>query len=363
MSDLPSLSEPLGTSAPVSVTVLFGGQSSEHPISCLSAASILAALDRQRYAVTAVGITRDGTWHEVSNDPRDWQRHGDELPHVAAQGARVNLESLTTDVVFPVLHGPLGEDGTVQGALELIGIPYVGSGVFASALTMDKRATKRMLSAYGISVGPFVAFDQSDWMNRRDWVLASIADKLQFPVFVKPNRMGSSIGISKVTRGDALVDAITLAQQYDTQVVVEQSVEGSREIECGVLAGLGYSDPTASVCAEIVVGTEHEFYDFEAKYIDGSSELIVPAQLPDELGKEIRDLSVQAFQAIGCDGLARVDFFVAPDSTVYLNEINTMPGFTSVSMFPMMWQSSGLTYGQIVDHVIAVALDRGAGFR
>lgn len=363
MSDLPSLSEPLGTSAPVSVTVLFGGQSSEHPISCLSAASVLAALDRQRYDVTAVGITREGTWHEVSSDPLDWQRHGDELPYVAGTGSRVNVESLTTDVVFPVLHGPLGEDGTVQGALELIGIPYVGSGVFASALTMDKRATKRMLSAYGIAVGPFVAFDLADWTNRRDWVLASVSDSLQFPCFVKPNRMGSSIGISKVRHADELEEAIRFAQQYDSQVVVEQSIEGSREIECGVLAGLGYNAPTASVCAEIVVSTAHEFYDFEAKYIDGSSDLIVPAQLSEDLVKEIRELSVQAFRAIGCDGLARVDFFVAPDSTVYLNEINTMPGFTSVSMFPMMWQTSGLTYGQIVDHLIAVAIDRGAGFR
>lgn len=345
------------------VAVLFGGQSDEHPISCLSAASVLTALDRDRYDVVAIGITQAGQWQRVSDDPEDWRRDGVDLPYVAPNGSEIHLTQIQADVVFPVLHGPFGEDGTVQGALELLGLPYVGSGVLASALTMDKQATKRMLSAYGLNVGPFVAFEDRDWLRRRDAVVASITDSLAFPVFVKPARMGSSIGIHKVADVGGLDAAIEDARAYDRHIVVEQSIEGAREIECGVLAGLGLDSPTASVCAEIIVGGEHEFYDFDAKYIDDSATLVVPADLSEPLAKELGEIAVRAFDALGVDGLARVDFFVGSDSTIYLNEINTMPGFTDVSMFPRMWQASGMTYPQIVDHLIAVALDRGAGMR
>lgn len=358
MRALPRLSVPPGTDAPVRIAVLFGGQSEEHSISCLSAAAVLAALDRDRYDVTAIGICPDGSWYQVSSDPGVWRRQGDTLPVVQPVGGRVHLEELRVDVVFPVLHGPRGEDGTVQGALDLLGIPYVGSGVLASALTMDKHATKRMLGAYGIAVGSFVSFDARAWRHDQAAVVARIIAQLQFPVFVKPNRMGSSIGISKVADASAVVSAVTGALRHDSQVIVEQSIEGAREIECGVLAGLGHDGPVASVTAEIVVGGQHEFYDFTAKYIDGSSQLVVPADIPEVLHDEIAASAVSAFTAAGCDGLARVDYFLGRDGDVTLNEINTMPGFTNMSMFPRMWEASGLAYSQVVDHLVSVALER-----
>jgi len=343
------------------VCVIFGGQSSEHNISCLSASSVLAALDRTKYRVSAVGITTSGGWYRVSDDPADWTREGNKLPEVRPTGPEISLADVSADVVFPVMHGPYGEDGTIQGALELRGIPYVGSGVLASALTMDKQATKAMLAAGGLPVGTSIEVSDRDWMRHRDEVLARLGD-LALPVFVKPARAGSSVGITKVKSLDDLTTAIEFAREHDRKVVVEESVENAREIECGVLAGLGFDDPQASVCAEIEVSPAHEFYDFEAKYLDDSATLTVPANISDELHKELAELAVRAFLALGADGLARVDFFVS-DAGIVINEINTMPGFTSISMFPRMWQASGLTYSELIDHLIAVALDRGVGMR
>lgn len=343
------------------VAVIFGGQSSEHSISCLSAASVLAALDRSRYRIQAVGITRSGDWYRVSDDPADWARRGDVLPEVAPVGQEITLADISADVVFPVLHGPFGEDGTIQGALELRGLPYVGSGVLASALTMDKQVTKTMLAAADLPVGKSVGVSDGDWQRHREHVLAQLRD-LTWPVFVKPARAGSSVGITKVRSFDELPAAIEFAREQDRKVVVEESIEHAREIECGVLAGVGSQEPRASLCAEIVVSDAHEFYDFRAKYLDNSATLTVPADIPEALQKELRDLAVRAFTALGADGLARVDFFVTADGIV-INEVNTMPGFTAISMFPRMWQASGMTYSQIVDHLIAVALDRGVGMR
>ena len=350
------------TEGVIDVCVIFGGQSSEHSISCLSAASVLAAIDRSKYRVQAIGITRGGRWYRVSDDAADWARTGTLLPAVNPTSEPVVLESVAADVVFPVLHGPFGEDGTIQGALELLGLPYVGSGVLASALTMDKQATKLMLSAAGLPVGRCVAVSDADWMAHRDRVLAQIRE-LALPVFVKPARAGSSVGITKVKAFEDLDAAIEVAREQDRKVVVEESVEGAREIECGVLAGLGYDSPRVSVCAEIEVSAAHEFYDFAAKYLDDSASLTVPADISDSLQKELGDLAVRAFSALGADGLARVDFFVSPEGSIVINEVNTMPGFTSISMFPRMWQASGMTYPEIIDHLIAVALDRGAGMR
>ena len=351
------------------VAVIFGGRSSEHSISCLSAANVLGALDRGRYDVSAIGIARDGSWHHVSDDPASWVRNGDELPSVEPSGRSAVLSLspdagagaveglIEADVVFPVLHGPFGEDGTIQGALELAGIPYVGSGVLASAATMDKQATKVMLASAGLPVGGYVTIADAQWHRERDHVLARVSE-LQFPVFVKPARAGSSLGISKVHSPPGLLAAIDEARGHDRKLIIEESIENAREIECGVLAEGGFASPRASVCAEIIIGGDHEFYDFTAKYLDETARLFVPADLPDAVHKALGELAISAFQALGCEGLARVDFFVTRDGRVAINEVNTMPGFTSISLFPRMWQASGLPYPQLVDHLIRIALDR-----
>ena len=344
------------------VAVIFGGQSSEHNISCLSAASVLAALDRERYEVVAIGITREGGWYSVSSDPADWARKGSVLPEVIPTETPMPFSELQADVVFPVLHGPYGEDGTIQGALELKGIPYVGSGVLASALTMDKYVTKKLLEAAGLPIGKYVCVTNADWTRRRERILQEI-EQLQFPVFVKPARAGSSVGITKVHDPSGLPAAIEIAREQDPKVLIEQSIENAREVECGILASPGFDEPMASVCAEITVGGEHEFYDFDAKYLDNSATLTVPADLPDSIHKELGEIAISAFQAAECDGLARVDFFIDPAGRIVINEINTMPGFTSTSMFPRMWEASGWLYSKVVDHLIQVALARGPGFR
>ncbi len=350
----------------VHVTVVLGGQSSEHSISCLSAASVLSALDQSRFDVSAVGITTDGQWYRVSSDPTDWGRSSSGLPQVTPGSAAVyepvDLSVLRTDVVFPVLHGPYGEDGTIQGLLELLGVPYVGSGVLASAVMMDKQATKVMLAAAGLPVGPYVAISDADWVNRPSEVLDQV-NELNFPVFVKPARAGSSIGITKVHHPEGVQAAVEAARAHDRKVVVEASVQNAREIECGVLAQFGTQPPKASLCAEIAVGGAHEFYDFDAKYLDDSATLTVPADLSDVEHKQLADLAVEAFTALGAQGLARVDFFQDTDGQVVINEVNTMPGFTNISMFPKMWEATGLEYPQLVDHLVAVALERGTGLR
>lgn len=367
------------SSRPV-VAVLFGGRSSEHSISCLSAASVLAAIDQADYEVIAIAIARDGRMFVHSGNPASLAKVGDALPEVAAEGRQVLLSTDPTirgfvsvdghqlppqfqsvDVVFPVLHGPYGEDGTIQGALEFANLPCVGSGVFASAAAMDKAHMKAMFVAHGLPVGAFEVISHAQWQSNPEHCIARI-DALGYPVFVKPSRAGSSIGISKVHSRDAVAQAIESAQLHDPKVIVEAAVSGMREIECGVLVA-DSGVPRASVPAEIIVTGAHEFYDFEAKYLEDSAQLQVPADLDAATTARVQTTAIAAFEALECEGFARCDFFVRDNGEVILNEVNTLPGFTSISMFPRMWQATGLTYPEIVATLIRDALRRGCGLR
>ena len=355
------------------VLVLFGGRSSEHAISCLSAAGILRALDRDRYDVSAVGILPDGRWIRVEADPAAVAAATPgELPSVADTGesavllpepvAGVNAPDAIRgiDVVFPALHGPWGEDGTVQGLLEMAGIPYVGSGVFASAAAMDKGHMKALLASAGLPVGPSAVVTASQWERDPAAVRARI-DQLGYPVFVKPARAGSSVGISRVSDAARLDDAIAEARSWDPRIIIEAAIPDAREIECAVIVD-ETGEPRATRCAEIIVGGEHEFYDFEAKYLDDAAELVVPAELPPAVEAEVQRQAIAAFEALDCEGLARVDFFVQGDA-VLINEVNTMPGFTPISLFPRMCAASGLDYAQVIDLLISDAVRRGTGLR
>ncbi|WP_269453186.1 D-alanine--D-alanine ligase family protein [Yinghuangia sp. ASG 101] len=359
------------------VAVVFGGRSSEHAISCVTAGSVLAAIDRDKYDVLPLGITQDGRWVLVADAAErlaiDSAGKLPDVTDVAEQGGSVVLAADPTqrdlavietgavtallggvDVVFPLLHGPYGEDGTLQGLLELAGVPYVGSGVLASSVSMDKEYMKRVFEGFGLPIGPYVTVRPRDWERDPAAVRASVA-ALGFPVFVKPARAGSSMGITKVHDVDALDHAIEIARGHDPKVIVEGMLRG-REIECGVLEGT--DGAYASVPAEIRVRGDHEFYDFEAKYLDDVTETDVPADLTDEQTAEVRRLAVAAFEAMSCEGLARVDFFLLDDGGLVINEVNTMPGFTPVSMYPQMWKAAGVSYPELVDRLVAAALAR-----
>ena len=358
------------------LAVVFGGRSTEHAISCVSAGSVLAAVDRDRYDVIAVGITPEGRWVLAPDDPALLALSGRELPSVKdgqalalpgdpTVGGLVPLEDgpellSRVDVVFPLLHGPYGEDGTLQGLLELAGVPYVGSGVLASAAAMDKTVARVLLSAAGIAVTPAVAVRAARWAADPAGVTDEVR-ALGLPVFVKPARGGSSIGISKVTDLLDLPRAVEDALRCDPKVLVEAAVVG-REIECGILED-EHGVPRASVPAEIRVVGDHAFYDFEAKYLDGATALDVPADLPPDLTARLQAVARRAYDALDCEGLARVDFFVGDDGALTVNEVNTMPGFTPTSMFPRMWAASGLDYPALVDRLVAAALRRGTGLR
>jgi len=364
----------------IRIGVLFGGRSSEHAISCISAGSVLSALNPDRYEVVPIGITVDGRWVRVSGDVERLRIVDGTLPAVesagtdlalVSDGVLTDLESgdvQSLDVVFPVLHGPWGEDGTVQGLLELMGVPYVGSGVFASAAGMDKAHMKAMLGAAGIPIGPYTVISSRQWQADPGECMrrcAELVDVHGRALFVKPARAGSSVGITRVTSLDDLAAAIEIAREHDPKVVVEAGIEGAREIECAVLVDRGI--PRASLCAEIVVGGDHDFYDFAAKYLDDAVELIVPASLPDDVQQRVQQMALAAFEALDCEGLARVDFFVVPagdrGSDVVVNEVNTMPGFTPISMYPRMWAATGIDYPHLVDTLVDDALRRGTGLR
>jgi D-alanine-D-alanine ligase len=365
----------------IRVAVVFGGRSTEHAISCISAGSVLRAIDRERYDVVPVGITTEGGWVLAADRPEALAISDGHLPEVeshatavvlagdptragievaAASGTPAELSSV--DVVFPLLHGPFGEDGTIQGLLELAGVPYVGSGVLASAVGMDKAVAKTLLAAAGLEQAPYVVITDRDWSRDAQACLRRVRDELHLPVFVKPSRAGSSVGITKVKHPDDLVAAIEAARVHDPKVVVEEGVTG-REIECGVLESLDGSGPRASVCAEIRVRGDHEFYDFEAKYLDDVTELSVPAQLPGTVSARVQELACRAFDALGCEDYARVDFFVLDDGRVVINEVNTIPGFTPISMFPRMWAASGVDYPELVDRLLRLALRKRRGLR
>ncbi|MGP4112374.1 D-alanine--D-alanine ligase family protein [Streptomyces sp. 4N509B] len=367
------------------VAVVFGGRSSEHGISVVTAGAVLRAIDRGRYDVLPIGITTDGRWALTADDPERMAIAERSLPSVEqvaepgtggvvlpldpgrrelvyAEPGEVPKELGEVDVVFPVLHGPYGEDGTLQGLLELAGVPYVGAGVLSSAIGMDKEYMKRVFTSFGLPVGPYLVIRPREWQADPTAARARIMDfaaEHGWPLFVKPSRAGSSIGITRVTGPEGIEEALATARHHDPKVLVEAQVSG-REIECGVLE---FPDgPRASLPAEILSTDSHDFYDFEAKYID-SAEGVVPAELTEEQTARVRQLAVRAFDAASCEGLVRADFFLCEDGSFVINEINTMPGFTPISMFPRMWQATGVSYPEIVDLLIQAALSRSTGLR
>lgn len=360
--------------------MVFGGRSSEHAISCVSAGSILRNLDPDRFETVPVGITADGGWVLSDATPASLAIADGRLPQVdAASGAALALaadpvghgalvsvdpsragEVLTrVDVVFPVLHGPYGEDGTIQGLLELAGVPYVGAGVLASAAGMDKEFTKKLLAAAGLPIG-----DHAVLRAGTDTLSPDDRQRLGLPVFVKPARAGSSMGVSRVTSWAQLPEAIAEARRHDPKVIIEAAIVG-RELECGVLEfpdGRVQASTVGEIRVAGVRGREDGFYDFATKYLEDAAELDVPAKIEDELAEDIRRLALRAFAAIDCQGLARVDFFLTDQGPV-INEINTMPGFTTISMYPRMWAASGMDYPALLATMVDTALARGTGLR
>ncbi|QAV29871.1 D-alanine--D-alanine ligase family protein [Micrococcus luteus] len=361
------------------VLLLFGGRSSEHPISCVTAAGVLHAADRERWDVVPVGVARSGLWSHDELDVASFRLDGETMPEVPEPEAPVSLRArpdgtveLTAadgsslgpvDVVFPLLHGPWGEDGTLQGMFESLGLPYVGCGVLASAVGMDKHFMKVAFQAAGLQVGPWETITARDWARDPEAALAR-AGALAYPLFVKPARAGSSFGITRVTEPAGLRAAVEEARRFDPKVVVEAGIVG-REIECAVLDGHGAAAPRASLPGEIVVAHdegETQFYDFESKYQDtGTTQLSCPAELPEEEIERLRALAIRAFEAVDGSGLGRCDFFFTPDGRWVVNEINTMPGFTPISMYPAMWERTGLSYDDLISELLDLALERGVG--
>ncbi|MFE9910213.1 D-alanine--D-alanine ligase family protein [Streptomyces clavifer] len=366
------------------VAVVFGGRSSEHGISVVTAGAVMSAIDRTKYDVLPIGITTDGRWALTADDPARMAIADRRVPNVDQLADSAGAVALSVDpgnrevmysepgavptvlgevdVVFPVLHGPYGEDGTLQGFLELSGVPYVGAGVLASAVGQDKEYMKRVFISFGLPVGPYEVVRPREWESDRPAArkrIMEFAAEHGWPLFVKPARGGSSVGITKVDDAAGLDEAIEEARRHDPKFLVESLLRG-REIECGVLEF--EHGPRASVPAEIPPVTAHDFYDFEAKYIDSAAGL-VPAPLTEEQTAEVQRLAVEAFEATSCEGLVRADFFLTEDGTFVINEINTMPGFTPISMYPRMWQESGVSYQELVDRLIQAALGRSTGLR
>ena len=380
------------------VGILFGGRSGEHEVSLLSAASVLNAIDKDKYEVVPIGITKDGRWltsehaenlltgkllleprnlragdpdttspaavlargEAVIVPPEPVHRHSGLVPFQTDPGLmrRSSDRAINVDVIFPVLHGTFGEDGTIQGLLELADIPYVGAGVLGSAAGMDKDIMKSLFVAAGIPIVKHVTILRSTWENDPKKVQKLVENKLTYPLFVKPANLGSSVGISKAHIRKELGPAIEEAAKFDRKIVIEQGVGGkkekAREIECSVL---GNDEPAASVPGEIVPGKE--FYDYTAKYVDEGSQLIIPAKLTKAETKKVQELAIAAFRSVDCSGLARVDFLMDPKTRkIFLNEINTMPGFTAISMYPKLWAASGLAYADLIDRLIQLGIER-----
>jgi D-alanine-D-alanine ligase len=347
------------------IAIVFGGRSSEHEISCVSAGGVLAALDRSKFEPVLIGITREGKWVHVSED-FPLEIRGGVLPEVPADapavvadihGLSVNDKPLNVDVIFPLLHGPYGEDGTIQGFCEMANIAYVGSGVLASAVAMDKSFAKPIFASQGMDVVPGFVVKKGDWKSQRSQCEKSAAE-LQFPLFVKPARGGSSRGTTKVKSASELAAAIDEAHNYDSKALVEKAIHGL-EVECAVLEIAG--SPEASVVGSISIDPKFEFYDFQAKYLDGATKIELPALVPSDIAEEIRGQAIKAFKALGCSGLARVDFFYSTTGEIFINELNTMPGFTATSVFPKMWAATGMNYQSIIEELIKTALLRTNG--
>ena len=389
----------------IRVAIIFGGRGPEHSVSCMGGGNMLGAIDRDKYEVVPVGITRDGRWVLAADEPARLTAAEGQLPSVeavaepgtqvvpwASQDPAARAPGLAdqagqalvasapgqiphllgeVDVVLPVLHGPFGEDGTIQGLLEMAGVPYVGAGVLASAVSMDKEYMKIIFQARGLPVGPHVVVRERDWPPEeadgsildpeRKRVFDAIAE-LGWPLFVKPARGGSSIGITRVTDPADLEEAVEAARAHDPKVLVEAAVEGM-EVECAVLEGLDGGPPEASIPGQVVVDSGSVFYDFQAKYLASGTTMTIPAPIPADAGAQIRRLACAAFDAISCEGLARVDFFYAPAGAILVNEINTMPGMTPTSGFPMMWAATGLPLPQLIDRIIQTALRKRSGPR
>ena len=347
------------------LALVFGGRSAEHEISVVSAGSVLRALDPERFDVVTIGIDKLGRWHRLPALPRGGgpgrlpavsggegegvalSREPGDAALVAEDGSRQEI-----DVVFPLLHGPFGEDGTIQGMLELAGVPYVGAGVLASAVGMDKAVQKVLFTAAGLPVVPHEVVHEREWEEDREGVQAR-ALGLGLPLFVKPATLGSSVGITKVKQLDDLPAALEEALSYARKALLERSQEGAREIECAIL---GNDDPVASVPGEVLPGAE--FYDYRAKYIDGEARLEIPARLTPDVTEEVQRIAVAAFRAIDCSGMARVDMFLRDPEEIVVNEINTLPGFTDISMYPKLWEASGLGYSDLVERLVQLALER-----
>lgn len=380
----------------IRVGVVYGGSSGEHPISIATAGAVMRALDPERYDVVPIAIRKDGTWVPGETDATklnldagllEVEDSGGRLAIPAGEGeqdviaftapehdstvtvraARELSRSFTSlgklDVIFPLLHGPFGEDGTIQGLFEMAGIPYVGCGVFASAAAMDKHYTKVVLQAAGLPIGPYTVVTARRWRENPEAVREE-ARQLELPLFVKPSRAGSSIGISKVDRYEDLDVAIEEAQKHDPKVLIEQGIKG-REIECAVLGGRGDSAPRASVLGEVILDVPDDaFYDFEHKYLATESlTMSIPAQISEESAAKIRAQACEAFDAIGGEGMSRVDFFLTDSGETYVIEINTIPGFTPYSMYPVLWENTGLAYSELLDELIALAMERPIGLR
>jgi D-alanine-D-alanine ligase len=345
------------------VAIICGGRSSEHSISCISAKGVLEAIDRNLFEPILIGITLRGKWVALKS-AADFGVGSDGLPIIPDTAPGINADvhglknaegaPLAIDLAFPLLHGAYGEDGTIQGLFEMADIPYVGSGVLASSVAMDKTFAKPIYADFGLAVADGITVHQRDWIAQRELEIAKIK-ALGLPVFVKPARSGSSRGTTKVKSDSEIAPAIEEAHRHDPRAMVEVAIKG-REIECAVLEINGKAH--ASVLGEIRVHEPHEFYDFEAKYLDGSTTFDVPANVTPEIARAISDAAVTAFEALGCEGLARVDFFLNEENQVIINELNTMPGFTSMSVFPMLWKATGKSYSEIITQLCESALAR-----
>lgn len=352
------------------VGIIFGGRSGEHEVSFCSASSIIKAINRDKYTIVPIGITKEGRWispQESALALESGKIEGKNTVILLNASAGKTLISIDNhqefkketwegklDVIFPVLHGPYGEDGTIQGLLELADIPYVGAGVAASAVSMDKELMKTIFKQKSLPVLKWLTIKRKYWQKDKEEILSLIQNTFEYPLFVKPTNLGSSVGITKVHRKEELKKAIDLASSYDRKILIEEGLEGAREIECSVL---GNDEPQTSVVGE--VKPAGEFYDYDSKYIDQATQLIVPADLPEEVSGKVKQIALEAFKAIDAAGMARVDFFVTKKKNkIYLNEINTIPGFTSVSMYPRLWEASGVPYSKLIDRLIQLALER-----
>lgn len=355
-------------SSKLRIGVIFGGRSAEHEVSLVSATSVINALDKNKYEVVPIGISPEGRWlsstealrllkdkTSIANLPEHVFVPDPHHKALMAINAEVSSSaSKPVDVIFPLIHGTYGEDGTIQGLFELADIPYVGAGVLGSAVGMDKVIQKQLLKHAKIPVTPDIAFLFQQYTSKPKTHIASIERKLRYPMFVKPPNLGSSVGISKAHNRKELTEAIELAGQYDRKILVEQGVKNAREIECSVL---GNDIPVASIPGEVI--PSNEFYDYDAKYVDGKSRAEIPAKLPKPIAKKIQNYAIDAFRVLDCAGMARADFLVTRKTNrIFLNEINTLPGFTSISMYPKLWQASGLTYTHLLDKLIELALER-----